>query len=166
MANIITNGVCGIGISNNMPTNVKYFQEISVVETLKLPSDKPDIEKLSSVIISPRIISSKIINTPVALSYEGQNLSGYKLIVQVNLEEKIKYVARLPHRSVHSTHYSNVIKSIFVVVPSEINGKSVCDLIRTNKYSINPYVEDIYAVKKDDRTIYKCVTILVDVNFF
>lgn len=161
-----TNKISCTGISDDMPEYVKYFQEINLVEILELPCDKPDIDSLSSVMIAPKVISSKLITTPIALSYEGQNLSGYKLIVQLSLDEKIKYVANQCQRSVHATHFTNVLKSVFVVVPSEVNGVSVCDLIRTNKYAVTPYVEDIYAVKKDCRTLYKCSIILVDVKFF
>ena len=166
MNDICKDRVDGLGISNDLPPYVKYFQEITIFETIEIPCDKPDSEKLSSVLVSPKVISDKLINTPIALSYEGQNLSGYKMVVQLNLDETIKYVARLPHQSMHVTYGSTVIKSVFVVVPSEINGCSVKDLVRNNKYAITPYVEDVYAVMQDSRTFYKYVTILVDVKFF
>lgn len=166
MANIMHNGVNGIGVSNDMPEYVHYFQEVNIVETLVIPEEKPDMEKLSSVIVSPKVVATKLISTPIALSYEGQNLSGHKLIVELNLQEKIKYVADMPNQSIHAAHYDNIMKSVFVVVPEIYNGHRVCDLIRKNKFSVTPYVEDIYAVMKDSRTIYKCITLLVDVKFF
>lgn len=166
MANIMHNGVNGIGVSQDMPDTVKYFQEVNIVETLLIPEEKPDMEKLSSIIISPKVVATKLITTPVALSYEGQNLSGYKLIVELSLQEKIKYVAAMPNQAIHAAHYDNLMKSVFVVVPEFYKGQRVCDLIRKNKFSVTPYVEDIYAVMKDSRTIYKCITLLVDVKFF
>lgn len=166
MANIMHNGVNGIGVSNDMPEYVHYFQEVNIVETLVIPEEKPDMEKLSSVIVSPKVVATKLISTPIALSYEGQNLSGHKLIVELNLQEKIKYVADMPNQSIHAAHYDNIMKSVFVVVPEIYNGHRVCDLIRKNKFSVTPYVEDVYAVMKDCRTIYKCITLLVDVKFF
>lgn len=166
MANIMHNGVNGIGVSQDMPDTVKYFQEVNIVETLIIPEEKPDMEKLSSIIISPKVVATKLITTPVALSYEGQNLSGYKLIVELSLQEKIKYVAAMPNQAIHAAHYDNLMKSVFVVVPEFYKGERVCDLIRKNKFSVTPYVEDIYAVMKDSRTIYKCITLLVDVKFF
>ena len=166
MNDAYTARVDGLGVSEDLPEYVKYFQETSIFETIEIPHDKPVIEKLCSVIVSPKVISSKLITTPIALSYEGQNLSGYKLVIQLSLDEKIKYVAKLPNQSLHVTYCSDFLKSVFVVVPSEVNGKSVKDLIRSNKYAIIPYVEDVYAIQQDCRTIYKCVTLLVDVRFF
>lgn len=166
MANVMHNGVNGIGVSDQMPETVKYFQEVNIIENLVIPDQKPNMEKLSSVIISPKVTATKLITTPVALSYEGQNLSGYKLIVELSLEEKIKYVAAMPNQAIHAAHFNSIMKSVFVVVPEMYNGERVCDLIRKNRFSVTPYVEDIYAVMKDCRNIYKCITLLVDVKFF
>lgn len=166
MANTMFNGIKGIGISNDMPKEVDYFQEVSIVETLEIPCEKPEMEKLSSIIVAPKVMATKLITTPIALSYEGQNLSGYKLIVELSLQEKIKYVAAIPNQSIHAVHYDNIMKSVFVVVPEFYKGERVCDLIRKGKFSVTPYVEDIYAVTKDCRTIYKCISLLVDVKFF
>lgn len=151
---------------SDMPEYVKYFTEITFTELLEIPYEKPDVEKLLSVMVSADVISEKLIDTPVAKSYEGQVLSGRKLIVEVKLREKVKYVANKQCQSVHSAHYDDVIKSVFVIVPEEIDGVKVSDLIRRRKYSITPYLEDVYAVMRDCRTIYKCVTLLVDVKFF
>lgn len=166
MANTMFNGIKGIGISNDMPKEVDYFQEVSIVETLEIPCEKPEMEKLSSIIVAPKVMATKLITTPIALSYEGQNLSGYKLIVELSLQEKIKYVAAIPNQSIHAVHYDNIMKSVFVVVPEFYKGERVCDLIRKGKFSVTPYVEDIYAVTKDCRTIYKCISLLVDVKLF
>lgn len=166
MANVIHNGVTGVGISDQMPTTVQYFQEVNIIDTLVIPKEKPNMEKLTSIIISPRVTATNLISTPVALSYEGQNLSGYKLIVELSLEEKVRYVADVPNQSIHAAHFNEIMKSVFVVVPEMYNGERVCDLIRKNRFSVTPYVEDIYAVMKDCRNIYKCVTLLVDVKFF
>lgn len=166
MANIVHNGVNGIGVSDNMPETVSYFQEVNIIENLVIPDEKPAMQKLSSVIVSPKVVATKIINTPVALSYEGQNLSGYKLIVELSLQEKVKYVADMPNQTIHAVHYDSIMKSVFVVVPEFYKGQRVCDLIRKGKFSVTPYVEDIYAVMKDCRNIYKCITLLVDVKFF
>ncbi|MGL4850023.1 MAG: hypothetical protein ACRC28_14065 [Clostridium sp.] len=164
--NSIDNSITGSGISEHLPEYVNYFTEVSVTETLKIPCQKPDMEKLLSVLVSADIVSARLVETPIAKSYEGQNLSGHKLIVEVRLREKIKYVADKPYQSVHAAHYDDTMKSVFVVVPTELNGQRICDLIRKKKYSVTPYIEDVYAIKQDCRTVYKCVTMLVDVKFF
>lgn len=150
----------------DLPTNVKYFQEANIVEMLRIPDNKPAIDNLTSVVVSPKILSTKIMESPVALSYEGQYLSGHKLVVQLSLDEKIKYVSRRTTESVQATHFCQSVKSIFIVVPEKINNLPVADLIRTRDFSVIPYIEHIYTSIKDSRNIYKCVSILVDVKFF
>jgi hypothetical protein len=109
-----------------MPETVKYFQEVNIIENIEIPCNKPDIETISSLLVSPKVSSARLINTPIALSYEGQNLSGYKLIVDLKIDEKLKYVAALCHQPIHGVHYSDINKSVFVVVPEEIDGQRVC----------------------------------------
>lgn len=161
MANLME----GIGISHSFPINPKYFTQLSIPETLSIPDLKPDMEQLLSVTVDVVIESVKLIETPIALSNEGQNLSGCKLIIELRLRELIKYVADEPRQKVHSTHYDNVSKSVFVIVPCEVEGYSVKDLLKKNRVTITPYIEDIFAEMLSKRKIFKNTTILVDVKF-
>ena len=166
MDNIFTANSNGTSIYNSLPETVKYFQEVNIIENIEIPCNKPDIEAVSSLLVSPKVLSSRLITTPIALSYEGQNLTGYKLIVDLQVNEKLKYVAALCHQPIHGVHFSDINKSVFVVVPEEINGIRVCDLIRKHKYAVTPYVTEVYTTKRDCRTFYSCVSLLVDVRFF
>ena len=105
-----------IGISKSFPNNPKYFAQISIPETLIVPCPKPDMEQLLSIMVDIEVESIKLIETPLAISHEGQNLSGCKLIVELKLKEKVKYVADEPTQPVHAAHFENVLKSIFIVV--------------------------------------------------
>lgn len=160
------NRITGVGIAKDLPEKVTYFQEACLLEDLSVPSEKPDIDNIISVMVDAQIMDYKLIETPIALSYEGQNLSGQKLVVEVILHEKVRYVADSPCQSIHAFHNSDTMKSLFVVIPSEIDGVRVCDLIRKRKFSVTPYVEDIYSIKKDCRTVTNYVTLLVDVKFY
>lgn len=164
MANTSKNLVEGIGIADSFPEDPKYFTQLSIPETLTIPTPKPDMEQLLSVAVDPIIESVKLIETPVALSNEGQNLSGCKLIIELRLREKIKYVADEPTQTVHAAHYENVLKSIFVIVPCEVNGHSMKNLLARKKILVTPYIEDIYAEMVDKRTIFKNITVFVNVK--
>lgn len=155
----------GIGISPDLPENPMYFTEVTIPEILKIPEQKPDMEQLLAVIVQPKIVSVRVVDTPCALSYEGQHLSGYKLVIEMMLWEKIKYVADEPTQSVHAAEYEQVLKSVFVVVPCEFGGKKLKDLLRTNRIVVTPYVEDIYGEMRDKRTIFKNIALLIDVTF-
>jgi hypothetical protein len=169
MANVVRGMVDGIGIANTLPENPKYFTEEAIAETVVIPTQKPDMEQLLSVMEDIEIISIKVVNTPVAISNEGQRLQGNKLIIEINLKQKIKYVADEPTQSVHAAHFEKM-KSIFVVVPTVPPGqifpyKTVTQLLNEGRVDVTPYIEDIYGEMKDKRTIFKNTVIFLNVTF-
>lgn len=166
MENTDINRVTGIGISQDLPDTVTYFQEISLLEELVVPQQKPSIESIVSVVTGVNVERYKLIETPIAVSYEGQNLSGQKLIIELSFYQKVKYVADSNCQSIHAFSDNSLIKSVFVIVPCEINGERVCDLIRKKKFSITPYIEDLYSIKRDSKVILNYVTLIVDIKFF
>ncbi|MCY6958955.1 hypothetical protein [Clostridium brassicae] len=165
MAKIMRNLVEYIGIADTLPTSPKYFKELTVQENLVIPMQKPDIEQLLGVMVEAEVISTRVVETEKGISDEGQKLSGCKLIIELKLHEKVKYVADEPTQSVHVAEYESQYKSVFIVVPCEIDGTDVCELVRRNKMSVNVYIEDIYAEMIDCRNIFKNVTIFVDAVF-
>ncbi|EJO5349531.1 hypothetical protein NRP93_003711 [Clostridium botulinum] len=165
MSKIMRNLVEYIGIADTLPTNPKYFKELTVQEDLVIPMQKPDIEQLVGVIVEAEVISTRLVETKKGVSDEGQNLSGCKLIIGLKLHEKVKYVADEPTQSVHVAEYESKYKSVFVVVPCEIDGTDVCEIVRKNKINVNVYIEDIYTEMVDCRNIFENITLLVDVVF-
>lgn len=149
---------------NEIPETSKYFKEELIKELLVIPNNKPDIERVLDVLVWPEIENIKLVDTQVGKSIEGQNLSGVKLIVELKLKEKLTYVACEPTQSVHATYFET-IKSIFVVLPREIDGKDICDLVRADKIQVIPYVEAVKSRMLDTRTVHRCVMLFVDVNF-
>lgn len=158
--NVITNGT-----SHQLPENPTYFSQFSISEILTLPDQKPDMEQLVSVTVKPEIIAFHLIDTPCMKSYEGQLLSGKKLIVELNLKEIITYVADKPSQSTHAAHFDKTLKSVFVVVPKEVSGTPIETLLKQKKLVVTPYIEDIFAMQRDERTVFKNITVLVDVTF-
>lgn len=172
MANVLRDMVDGIGITpfEDLPPAPLYFTEIAVPETLIIPPEKPDIEQLISVMVDAKVISVRVVNTPISTSQEGQILTGKKLILEVKLKQKITYIADEPTQSVHAAHFEKVVTSIFVIVPPVIppppatNGIPIETLLKEKKVIITPYIEDIYGCSKDTRTIFKNITLLIDVK--
>lgn len=165
MAKIMRNLIEYIGLADTLPENPKYFTELSMPENLVIPKQKPDIEQILAVMAEAEVISTRLVETEKAISDEGQNLSGCKVIVELRLHEKVKYVADEPTQSVHVAEYESQYKSVFIVVPCQIQGRDVCELIRKKRMGVNVYIEDIYAEMIDCRNIFKNVTLLVDVVF-
>lgn len=169
MASVVRGFVEGIGIADSLPEDPKWFTQVTVPETIVIPEQKPDMEQLLSVMVDAKVISVRLVDTPNATSYEGQALSGCKLLIDLKLREKVKYVADEPTQSVHAAHFENVLKSVYVVVPCEIEIDddkyvSIKELLKKNKIVVTPYIEDIYAVMRDKRTIFKNIAMLIDVK--
>jgi len=167
MANVTTNSVEGIGITSfeDLPTNPLWFTQIAIPEIVEIPCVKPDIEELLSIMVEANVISVRLVRTPVDVtSIEGQHLSGCKLVVELELNQKVKYIADEPTQSVHAAHFRNVFSSIFVVVPCNINGVPTETLLEQGKLVISPYIEDIYGEKRGKKEVFKNITLLIDVT--
>ena len=141
--------------SNETLTDVglRIFKQFSVDENLTIPKQKPDVEDILDVMAEVEITATTIIKTPVVTSFEGQRLTGWKLIVEGKLIQKIVYIADVPRQSVHAAHYE-VPFSTFLVLPEDFNE---CQKIR-----VVGYVEDVYSKLLDPRTIFKNVTLRVE----
>lgn len=153
-------GSCSQGI---LPETANYFKEELVSEILTIPTQKPDIERVLDILVWPEIENIKLIETPVGVSNEGQRLSGAKLVVEVRLKQKVTYVANEPTQSVHAAHYET-LKSMFVILPTEVGENNICDLVRTNRINVTPYIEAVHFRQLDCRTIHKCVMVFLDVK--
>lgn len=157
---VITNGT-----AQQLPENPLYFAQISIPEILTIPDQKPDMEQLISVTVDAEILAFHLIDTPCVKSYEGQLLSGKKLIIELNLKEIITYVADKPSQSTHAAHFEKTLKSVFVILPKEVNGTPIENLLKQKKLVVTPYIEDIFAMQRDERTVFKNITLLIDVTF-
>ncbi|MGL5649424.1 MAG: hypothetical protein ACRDDY_16400, partial [Clostridium sp.] len=143
-------------INNKMPEKMKYFKEDLMSKIISVPVQKPDINKILRIISEVTIIDTEIIETEVGKSNEGQNLSGYKLVIKVQVDGKILYATDGVCPSVHSTHFK-IIKSIFIVLPKEYNGENICELARTGLVSITPYIEAEKVMKLNERNYNICI---------
>lgn len=154
------NGNC---IQNIIPENAKYFKEEIITETLVIPPQKPNMERILDMLVWAEVENINLIETEKGVSNEGQKLTGVKLVVEVKLKEKVTYVALEPTQSAHAAHYE-MFKSMFVILPEEINGRLTCDLVRAGRISVIPYVECVHSRMLDCRTIHKCVMLFLDVK--
>jgi hypothetical protein len=117
-----------------------------------IPEAKPDAEDIENVVVTIEILKTYPIRTPKAISKEGQILTGWKLIVEGVLKQKIQYVADEAKQGVHSAHYT-IPFSTFLVLPENYN----CGL----PVYVNTCVEDVYAKLINKRKVFKNITFLV-----
>jgi len=131
---------------------LKAFKQLSVDETLTIPSVKPDIEEILEVIAEVEITYTNVIKTPIVISYEGQELTGWKLIVEGMLRQKVVYIADEPSQSVHAAEF-DVPFSTFLVLPKDYR---ICQSIK-----VQGLIEDVFVKLIDKRTIFKNVTLMI-----
>lgn len=153
MASIVRNLIEYSGIADYLPEDSSTFKQINVEESLCIPKQKPDIEQIVKVICDVEIKNTRVIRTPKAISLEGQILTGWKLIIEGELNQKVEYVADVPEQSVHVAHFS-VPFSSFIVLPETFKiGVPVI---------VNAYIEDIFIQQLNKRCMFKNVTILLN----
>jgi hypothetical protein len=132
----------------------RNWTEISVPELLTIPDEKPDIEQIDKIFVKVKIISKRVVATPVATveNAEGTKLTGRKLIVEGIIEQKIVYTADVPEQSLHSAHF-NIPFSAFIVLPKDVKLE--------DKFCVEVCVEDVFAKVFSCRDIFKNVTLFL-----
>lgn len=153
MATVVTNLIEISGLADTLPQNPTIFKQFIVQEALELPEAKPDIEQIVKVVAQVVVLSTKVIRTPVAVSLEGQRLTGFKLVVEGEVRQKIEYVADECTQAVHAAHFNVPFSTFIVLPPTYAIGTPV---------HVTGYIEDIFVEMIDKRTIFKNVTILLD----
>lgn len=132
------------------PTN---FKQISVDENISIPIEKPDAEDILNVIVDVEIIDTNVIKTVKGTSQEGQTLTGYKLIVNGILYQKIEYISDLPEQTVHTAEFE-IPFSTFIILPE--------NFVEGTNINVKTYVEDVYVKLLDKRNIFKNVTLRLE----
>lgn len=140
------------GISKCSYTDILYFKQITTDFTFCLPTPKPDIEQILKVWVKPCIVMKKIVATPVGISLEGQNLTGYKMMVSGDISYKVEYVVL---DTVQSVNCAQGIAPFcgYVVLPANFNPNNVV--------TASAIVEDVYSEQIDLRCVYNNIMMLI-----
>ena len=160
MASVLRNLVEIVGIADTFPTAPTNFTQIAVMETFKLPIAKPDIEQIIKVTIDTIIISTTVVATPTGTGVGGSILTGAKLIVEGKLRQKVEYVANEPTQSVHAAEFEMPFSTFVVITRPVLPITPQLAL----KYPVEAFIEDVYIKQVDARTIFKNVTVFLNVT--
>ena len=144
------------------------WTEFYIPEIVDIPVVKPDMEGILEVHSYIEIISQRVIKTPVVSGYtspngvfiqgeniqnsECTNLTGRKLIIEGLLKQKIIYTAALDEQSIHSANFI-IPFSTFIIIEK--------DTPLSQKFIITPYIEDIFACRLSERSVFKNTTIFI-----
>lgn len=162
----------GVGIAKPeiLPKHPLWFTDFSTCNTFVLTEEKPTIKDLLSITVEAEIKSSCIIKTPEAVSFEGQMLDGNNLILEILLKQNIKYVADTSVQNIHMAYFESPAKCITVVLPTHHVQPStekyfeISQLFHNGKMIVKPYIQDIFGVLCDSKTIYVSIGMFIDVS--
>lgn len=149
----VIKGICtSVQIENLIKSKTEnLWTEISVPELLTIPMCKPNITQILTVASTVNVMCQNTIVTPVAVAnYEGEKLTGLKLLIHAILRQRITYVSDKECHAVHAAHFDIPI-SAYIVLPSTASPLS--------KYRIRTCVEDLYACALNSRQIFKNTTL-------
>lgn len=149
--------------SSKLPETSIYFKEESICQTLAIPHQNPGMLRLLDVNVWAEIDSYKMIQTEAGRSYEGQNLTGIQLSVDVKLSSKIIYVANNCEQSVHVANFETM-ENVFIILPNEMDNIDVCDLVNFQSITVSPYIEAVDARMAGHNMVQSCVLMLVDIT--
>lgn len=141
------------GITSMFPHGSRAFKQLQIQDIMEIPKQKPDVNQIVSIFVKVDIVKTHIIATTMGESYEGQVLSGRKLMVEGKMHQKLEYIADLADQPIHAAHFS-IPFSTFIVLGKEIDCYS--------EFDVTGYVEDVYVRRLDNRKIFKNVLILLN----
>lgn len=146
------------GLADELPIldNPSCFKQFCFHESVLLPEAKPDVLKIVKVVSEITISDSRVIRTPKATSLEGQKLTGFKLMIDGTLNQKVEYVGETPSQAVHAVHF-NIPFSTFIILPETFKPSTNVNVIG--------YIEDISADIFDQRNIFVNATLLIVADF-
>ena len=143
------------GIETCGHENASIFKQFNTENTFKLPTEKPDIEQIVKVRGEAKIKDYKIVKTPIGKSLEGQNVTGYKLLVCGTLKIQYEYVANEVTQSVHSA-INTFPFCEYVVLPGDFYPQSMM--------FTTVCIEDMYSQQIGTREIYNNITAMIVVE--
>lgn len=160
---ISVHGLCtDTKLENMLAATDTIWTQFFIPEVVEIPSQKPDIEEVTSVSSCVEIISQRVVKTPVLVqsdgtivpieNQEGTIITGRKLVIEGILQQKIVYTADVPEQSIHSAHFGMPF-SVFIILPE--------DTLLSTKFKIEPCIEDIFVCRTTKRNVFKNTTIFI-----
>lgn len=149
---MICNDIIVNGISPAFLLQTDAWKQFSVMETLTIPVQKPDMKRITSLNIEAQITSYEVVRTPITKpNAEGIISTGYKLIVKGQLVQVIEYVADCCEQYAHSAHFEVPFYTYIVLPDNFLPGNSI---------KVDAIVEDVYVNQLSKRSFFKNVTVL------
>ena len=142
-----------VGIADYLPDNAIAFKHLNLQDNMSLGDSYLGIDYIVKFMGDIIIEDKRVIKTPVSTSLEGQRLTGWKLIVEGTIREKLEYATCDTIKNINIINFSTPF-STYIILPENFNtGRHI---------NVNGYIEDMYIKKLDHRNIFKSICIFLN----
>ncbi|SHK09157.1 protein of unknown function [Clostridium cavendishii DSM 21758] len=134
------------------------WKEINMVDSLTLPEDSLDIRKINSIIVGCSIQKKQLIHTPMIKNtpienLEGEIMTGFKLMIQGEVDEKIFYTVDNEEQLIRACEFRlPFYTAITLDKETQIN----------DTYYVQSYIENLYTKVINQREISNNITIFLN----
>ena len=150
-------GLCDLKKFNKKISEFKdrSWSQINLSKITNIPNKKMRIKSINKVFVGIKIISTKIVPTPVAkeINMEGFNLNGNILLVFGEVHYNIMYISDTQHNSISSIKSINQFHT-YIVLDKNSN-------IENDEYAIYPFIEDVSVRKLNNERINKTISLFL-----
>lgn len=138
--------------SNIFYLNISNFKQLNIENYLTISDGYKLIKDINKIDVDVKITNLYVIETSKKKSYEGQVLSGYKLIVNGKINEVVEYTSCSKDSAVHTENLSCPFGT-FIILPQ--------DFKLDRKIEIESVVEHINYKVIDNKSFYQDISLLL-----
>lgn len=150
-------------------TKLDIFEEFDISNPISIKNNSPEINKIVEFLSYPSIKNIDFvegnINPNCLVSNDGNNNDLNKLVVEIEIKETMIYTTNTTSEYVY-THTIFTSKRLPISIPKYIKERSTYELYKSNRFQINPYMENIHVRKLDNSTAFRTLLLLLDIKFF
>lgn len=138
---------------------IKYFKEVSICHNIS-KKIKAEIDSILYMKADIFIGEIRLVKNEKMISNEGIILTGYKLRVELIINEFFKYSTKFNNLPIGIVR-NNLIKTVQIAVPESYSNIKIEDLYRKKRIVVRAYLEDMYC-DKHNGAVDSNLTILVN----
>lgn len=137
--------------------NISNFKQINFENYLNISERNYEMKDINKIEANLEISNSHVIKTIKEKSFEGQNLSGYKLIINGKINETIEYTALNEDEGVYSESFSYPFGTYIILSDEYEIGR---------KIELDSEIEDINYKLINEKCFYQNILVLISAKIY
>ena len=140
------------GICENIPKDLRSFKTLALDSIIDIKEGSSDIDDILKVRVKGEIDNSRIVRTASGVSIDGQELTGWKLVMYGRLKIQVDYSSLSKGPAVYVANYFLNFSS-FITLSKKTS--------ITSRVYPNVYVEDIHVKNLGKKKLFTTATIII-----